>query len=132
VKVAILGGTGSFGHALAHRLAALGEDEIVIGSRDAARAQEAAEAIGGSHVSGATNEDAVRDADIVHTHLVHADVYGGAAALLRRTQLVSTKHNDDPFRTGSFRVVERALSRAADRVIAITEALMSPKPSAAT
>jgi len=31
VKVAILGGTGSFGHALAHRLAALGEDEIVIG-----------------------------------------------------------------------------------------------------
>ena len=49
MKVAILGGTGSFGHALAHRLAALGEDEIVIGSRDAARAHEAAEAIGGSH-----------------------------------------------------------------------------------
>jgi 8-hydroxy-5-deazaflavin:NADPH oxidoreductase len=64
VRVAILGGTGSFGHALAHRLAALGEDEIVIGSRDAARAHEAAEAIGGSHVSGATNEDAVRGADI--------------------------------------------------------------------
>jgi len=64
VKVAILGGTGSFGHALAHRLAALGEDEIVIGSRDAGRAHEAAQLIGGAHVSGATNEEAVRGADI--------------------------------------------------------------------
>jgi NADPH-dependent F420 reductase len=64
VRVAILGGTGSFGHALAHRLAAVGEDEIVIGSRDAARAREAAEAIEGSHVSGATNEEAVRGADL--------------------------------------------------------------------
>jgi glycosyltransferase involved in cell wall biosynthesis len=62
-------------------------------------------------------------ADIVHTHLVHADVYGGAAALLRRTKLVSTKHNDDPFRAGAFRYVERALGSAADRVIAITESL---------
>ena len=35
VKVAILGGTGSFGRALAARLVALGEDDIVIGSRDA-------------------------------------------------------------------------------------------------
>jgi NADPH-dependent F420 reductase len=65
VKVAILGGTGSFGHALAHRLAALGEDEIVIGSRDAGRAEEAAAKIEGAHVSGATNHDAVRGADIV-------------------------------------------------------------------
>ena len=60
-------------------------------------------------------------ADIVHTHLVHADVYGGIAARVRRTKLVSTKHNDDPFRRGPFRYVERAL--AGDRVIAITEAL---------
>jgi NADPH-dependent F420 reductase len=64
VKIAILGGTGSFGHALAHRLAALGEDEIVIGSRDAGRAQDAAAAVGGTQVTGATNEDAVRGADI--------------------------------------------------------------------
>lgn len=62
-------------------------------------------------------------ADVVHTHLVHADVYGGAAALLRGTRLVSTKHNDDPFRAGAFRYVERVLGRAADRVITITEAL---------
>jgi NADPH-dependent F420 reductase len=64
VRIAIIGGTGSFGLALAHRLAALGEDEIVIGSRDAARAHEAAARIGGSHVTGAANEAAVRGADI--------------------------------------------------------------------
>jgi hypothetical protein len=64
VKVAIIGGTGSFGLALAHRLAALGEDEIVIGSRDAGRAQAAAAALAGANVTGATNEDAVRGADI--------------------------------------------------------------------
>jgi NADPH-dependent F420 reductase len=64
VKVAILGGTGSFGRALAARLAALGEDEIVIGSRVAARAQETADGLGGGRVSGATNDDAVRGADL--------------------------------------------------------------------
>ena len=42
VKVAIVGGTGPFGRALAARLVALGEDEVVIGSRDAERAQAAA------------------------------------------------------------------------------------------
>jgi hypothetical protein len=63
VKVAILGGTGSFGLALARRLAALGEDEVVIGSRDAARAQEAAQEIG-APVTGASNEDAVRGVNI--------------------------------------------------------------------
>ena len=62
-------------------------------------------------------------ADIVHTHLVHADVYGGLAARLRGTHLVSTKHNDDPFRVGPFRFVERGLSHLADRVITITDAL---------
>ena len=58
-------------------------------------------------------------ADIVHTHLVHADVYGALAA----RRLVSTKHNDDPFRTGAFRFVERALAARASRVVAITDAL---------
>jgi glycosyltransferase involved in cell wall biosynthesis len=62
-------------------------------------------------------------ADIVHTHLVHADLYGGVAAKLRGARLVSTKHNDDPFRIGPFRHVERGLSRLADRVITITDAL---------
>jgi 8-hydroxy-5-deazaflavin:NADPH oxidoreductase len=65
VRVAVLGGTGSFGRALAARLVALGEDDVVIGSRDAERAQETARELGGVHVEGATNNDAVRDADLV-------------------------------------------------------------------
>jgi len=65
VKVAILGGTGSFGRALAGRLAAVGEDDVVIGSRDAARALETALELGGGRVSGATNEEAVAGVDLV-------------------------------------------------------------------
>ena len=59
--------------------------------------------------------------DIVHTHLVHGDVYGGLGA--GAVPVVSTKHNDDPFRRGPFRHVERLLTRRARRVIAISEAL---------
>lgn len=59
--------------------------------------------------------------DLVHTHLVHADVFGALAA--GTTRLVTTKHNDDPFRTGPFRFVERALTRRARSVICITDAL---------
>jgi glycosyltransferase involved in cell wall biosynthesis len=60
-----------------------------------------------------------RGVDLVHTHLVHADVYGALGA----RRLVSTKHNDDPFRTGAFRFVERGLTWRAGRVVAITHAL---------
>jgi len=92
VKVAILGGTGSFGHALAHRLAASGEDEIVIGSRDAARAHEAAQAIGSAQVTGATNDDAVRGVDIA-VLAVKADgaldTARGIAGALGETPLLS-------------------------------------------
>ena len=65
----------------------------------------------------------VLEADVVHTHLVHADVYGGVAARLRGARLVSTKHNDDPFRTGPFRHVELGLASTTDRIIAVTESL---------
>jgi len=58
---------------------------------------------------------------IVHTHLVHGDVYGAYGA--GKSALVSTKHNDDRFRRGAFRFVERAVTRKASRVIAITESL---------
>ena len=66
------------------------------------------------------SERETRNADLVHTHLVHADLYGSAR---EHNRLVSTKHNDDPFRAGAFRFVERALTRRASKVIAITEAL---------
>jgi 8-hydroxy-5-deazaflavin:NADPH oxidoreductase len=62
MKVAIVGGTGDFGLALAARLVEAG-DEVVIGSRDAARAQEKANEVGAA--AGATNTDAVRDAELV-------------------------------------------------------------------
>jgi NADPH-dependent F420 reductase len=61
VRVAVAGGTGSFGRALAKRLAEAGYD-VVIGSRDAARAAEAAAELG---VEGATNEEACRSAELV-------------------------------------------------------------------
>jgi NADPH-dependent F420 reductase len=61
VRVAVVGGTGSFGKALARRLAAAGYD-VVIGSRDEARAAEAAQELG---VEGATNADACRGAGLV-------------------------------------------------------------------
>jgi 8-hydroxy-5-deazaflavin:NADPH oxidoreductase len=61
VKVAIIGGTGSFGRALARRLRALGED-VYIGSRDAERGRERALELG---VQGGTNEDVLRGADLV-------------------------------------------------------------------
>jgi NADPH-dependent F420 reductase len=61
VKIALIGGTGSFGMALAVRLREAGYG-VVIGSRDAERAQAAAAELG---VEGATNEDAARGANLV-------------------------------------------------------------------
>lgn len=58
--------------------------------------------------------------DLVHTHLVHADVYG---ALTTTAPIVSTKHNPDPFRLGPWRHVERMLARRARRIVAISEAV---------
>jgi 8-hydroxy-5-deazaflavin:NADPH oxidoreductase len=62
MKVAIVGGTGDFGLALAARLVEAG-DEVVIGSRDAERAAEKAGEVGAW--GGASNEDAVRHVDLV-------------------------------------------------------------------
>jgi 8-hydroxy-5-deazaflavin:NADPH oxidoreductase len=63
MRVAILGGTGSFGRALAVRLVAVGDDEVVIGSRDELRARGTAAELGPG-VQGATNEDAVAGAGL--------------------------------------------------------------------
>jgi NADPH-dependent F420 reductase len=66
--VAVVGGTGPQGRGLAYRFALSGH-QVVIGSRDAGRAQEKADEINAklddATVSGATNADAVAGADIV-------------------------------------------------------------------
>jgi NADPH-dependent F420 reductase len=62
VKVAIVGGTGAFGRALAKRLHELGEDEVRVGSRVAERAAETAAELG---ATGGTNEEIVAEADLV-------------------------------------------------------------------
>lgn len=61
MRVAVVGGTGGFGLALAKRLAEAGYD-VVVGSRDAERAVTAAATVG---VAGATNADACRGSDLV-------------------------------------------------------------------
>ena len=64
--IAIVGGTGPEGRGLALRFAIAGYP-VVIGSRDAGRAVEAASGLletkGGLPITGAANDDAVREAD---------------------------------------------------------------------
>lgn len=83
-RIAILGGTGAEGSALAYRLAKAGE-HILIGSRDAARAQETAkqlrERIGGNaQLEGMDNLSAAGSCDVA----VLTVPFNGAAALLKQ------------------------------------------------
>jgi NADPH-dependent F420 reductase len=61
VKIAVVGGTGTFGTALVQRLHAIGVD-VLIGSRDPERARELAATYG---VSGGANAEVVKTADLV-------------------------------------------------------------------
>lgn len=78
MRVAVVGGTGPFGTALAKRLREPGH-EVVIGSRDADRAASAAAELG---VEGAANDVAVGDADLV-VLATKADAARETARLLR-------------------------------------------------
>lgn len=63
--------------------------------------------------------------DIVHTHLLHADLYGQLAA--RRAGVphtLSSRHNDNPFRRNPIlKMMNRLAMRRADRLIVISGAL---------
>jgi glycosyltransferase involved in cell wall biosynthesis len=61
--------------------------------------------------------------ELVHTHLVHGDVYGALAATVLRVPFVSTRHNDDRYLLGPFRYVDRTFARPARRLIAISDAV---------
>lgn len=81
IMIGFLGGTGPEGRSLALRLA-LAEEEVAIGSRDASRAQEAAQRIevrgDDLHVIGAENAEVAHRADILFVTIP----YEGQAALL--------------------------------------------------
>jgi len=85
--IAILGGTGAEGTGLAYRLAKAGEC-ILIGSRDAARAQETAkqlrERVGGAQIEGRDNPSAAAVCDIA----ILTVPFSGAAGLLKQLKSV--------------------------------------------
>ena len=79
MRVAVVGGTGPFGAALAIRLREAGA-QVIIGSRDDVRAASVAAEHG---VEGATNDQAVRAADLI-VLAVKADAALDTARELRR------------------------------------------------
>ncbi|GAA0357762.1 NADPH-dependent F420 reductase [Actinoallomurus spadix] len=82
LSVGILGGTGDQGKGLARRFALAGHN-VIIGSRNAERAQQAAESLGeGLTVRGAENAVVARESDLV----IVAVPYDGHKALLESLQ----------------------------------------------
>jgi NADPH-dependent F420 reductase len=86
--IAILGGTGPEGSGLANRLARAGE-HIVIGSREASRAQETAKQLrteigGGAQIDGADNPAAAEQCDVAVLTLP----FSGQAPLLKQLKTV--------------------------------------------
>jgi glycosyltransferase involved in cell wall biosynthesis len=61
--------------------------------------------------------------DLLHTHMVHADVYGSLAAHVLRVPFLSTRHNDDRYLLGPFRHVDRAFMHSARAIVAISDAV---------
>jgi glycosyltransferase involved in cell wall biosynthesis len=138
----VTGVSGSERHLLAllPALRAAGVDAWFLGldvaGSDAPRLYRQLDAVGvpyrqvrcGLDVSPRMARDVVRAVaaerpDLLHTHLVHADVYGALAARRVKVPFVSTRHNDDRYLLGPFRYVDRAFARGARRLIAISDAV---------
>lgn len=62
---------------------------------------------------------------LIHTHLIHADLYGLLGSLGLDLRKITTKHNDDWFkRLPGFGPFARLLNRGFDRGVAISDHLM--------
>lgn len=63
--------------------------------------------------------------DLIHSHLIHADLYGTLAAKLAGVPIiVSTKHNENVFRRHPFYAfLDRTAARFADKIITISDSL---------
>jgi NADPH-dependent F420 reductase len=106
LNVAVVGGTGDFGLALAQQLVAAGHD-VVIGSRDVERAHAKAAEVG---ALGATNEEAVRNVELVvlavkaeaalHTAAYLSDEIGSTPVLSVASELRFTKQGVYPGEEG--------------------------------
>ena len=90
MRIGILGGTGPQGRGLGRRFAMAGH-EVLLGSRDAGRAQQTADELAGAgNVSGVTNADAAR-AELVVVAVPyegHADLLASLAGQLEGTLVV--------------------------------------------
>jgi hypothetical protein len=125
VRVAIVGGTGDFGLALAARLVAAG-DEVVLGSRDAARAQEKAEEVGAA--LGVTNDEAVANVDLVvlaTNASVALETAAALAAAIRTTPVLSVA--SDLRSTEQLSLAERTQELLAAPVVAGLQSLAAAK-----
>jgi glycosyltransferase involved in cell wall biosynthesis len=61
---------------------------------------------------------------IVHTHMIHGDLYGALAARMAGIAVVQSRHNDDKFRRRwPVRLLTRWLAAQAKTVIAISDSL---------
>jgi NADPH-dependent F420 reductase len=110
MRIAIVGGTGPFGRALAQRLIEAGDD-VVIGSRQASRAEATATALG---AIGRTNEEAVADTDLVVLAVDAGAVLACARSLrpLLQTAPVLSVASELEFAEGSARPVPATHSLA--------------------
>ncbi len=103
MRIAVIGGTGKEGRGLVLRLAALGEDEVLIGSRQAEKARATAEEmnrrLGRAAVTGLENREAARAADLVFLcvpYVAHEETLRAIAPELRGKILVDTTVPLDP------------------------------------
>ncbi len=123
MKIAVLGGTGPEGLGIAARLVAAGE-EVVIGSREAARAESAAATItsevAGARVRGARNCDAAGDGEAVVV-AIPADGIDGLlddCGLALRDKVVLEVVNPIRVERGVFRVAGAERQGVAARIAA--------------